>query len=1033
MGIYRIDLIISGKNQIAGAMNGAVSSVQSGVNKIKSSATGANNTLQNTGSVGRSAFMQISYGASTASSAMSRAGSMGAGMGSNIRQGARYATEGLSQVGHEGARAGEEVSKGSETGTHSLTRMGEAGRSAGRGVAQGSAVASQGLQSVTKNAETATHGLSGMQDLLTAALAGYGAYEIGTAVWSGATERQFNQAYLAMKLGNEEAEKMAYNIEEIVADVPGDDTFMNTLLGSAAARGAAIGDLHELGYVAADYLLASKKTGQTMIEAQQDLNSYIMTGTTGELERSRVLAGQVDKLEDKKTIHERILALDEALKANGWEGLSKMDIMVIKWETFKGKIQVAATTFGSRFLPYLEKGVDYLLELDEKTGGLSTQIGLASAGVVALGLALGPVVWSAKEVLGSVTGITDKLTGLGKKKHKVDFDCGAPCPPVSGGGGTGTTTTGGKSGGKSSGLLPVVGKSLAGILGGATIGDVVSNYVLGPSFEGISGLLGGSKPFKSYHGILDLFGFGNTDYEVLNYNQQISKNAEKYGLSGDKSKQNLSDWGPLGGVFNWYKDNWGTMMNPLGAQKGEGFSLKGRLDGLLGGGTSHAADGTSKPSIGEDILGSKGILRGTPLAGIKWPSPTQILTSIKNTLVPKIPKLNWKLPTIGSIGNFIKDKIPGLGWKIPSLGSVGGWVQDKINWAIWQIPSLGSVGQWVTDKITWLSWQIPSLQSVLDAITSRIPSFSWPWGPGGGTVAATTASNIGSRASALLNARGPAGPINNTIVSTMSARSGVGSDFISRALANRFSGLAGFTPIADGMAAPLAYEFYMGGQKTNQQVWDSGTCNCYDGAEFLQAEAGAKFGLGAGLANGVWNGTAIPHTWSVIGGQPFDMAAKLLRGHWPPPSGPLAAFDKLMMDIGPGLEYIGYPGHMKDPISALTSGGNCFDMSLGVMNMASTYGLPSELVWGTYQGNSHVWPRVAGHDYDPSRMALAHTYNPPPWGPPSTGNGEEVHVHIHYDKDVYGFEDFESKTIALVNKGLELKTEKRRRKRSFGG
>jgi hypothetical protein len=164
---------------------------------------------------------------------------------------------------------------------------------------------------------------------------------------------------------------------------------MNTLLGSAAARGAAIEDLQKLGYVAADYLIAAKKTGQTQIEAQQDLNAYIMTGTTGELERSRVLAGQVDKLKGKESIHERILALDEALKANGYEGLSQMDIMVIKWETFKGKIQVAATELGSKVLPYLEKGVDFLLELDEKTGGWSTMIGWPAAGIAALALAMG--------------------------------------------------------------------------------------------------------------------------------------------------------------------------------------------------------------------------------------------------------------------------------------------------------------------------------------------------------------------------------------------------------------------------------------------------------------------------------------------------------------------------------------------------------------------------------------------------------------------------------------------------------------------
>ena len=460
---------------------------------------------------------------------------------------------------------------------------------------------------------------------------------------------------------------------------------------------------------------------------------------------------------------------------------------------------------------------------------------------------------------------------------------------------------------------------------------------------------------------------------------------------------------------------------------------------LLPGTSSAAGGGTGKKSVTDDIFGEKGVLRGTPLAGLKWPTPQQILEKIKSVFMPKIPGLNWKLPTITSIGNYLKDKIPELGWKIPTLSSVGQWVQDKIGNLDWlpRLPSLNDVKNFVTDKVGWLDWlpRLPTLEDIKGIISSRIPGFSWPWGPGGGTRAANTATTIGSRASALLNSRGPRGPINDTIVSTMSARSGVGSGYISQALANRFSGLAGFNPIADGMAAPLSYEFYMGGQKSNQQVWDSGTCNCYDGAEFLQAEAGARFGLGAGLANGVWNGTSIPHTWSVIGGQPFDMAAKLIRGHWNPPSGPGSRdFAQFMTDIGPALEYVGYGGHRKDPFVALDEGGNCFDMTLGLMNIASgLFNQPTEMVWGTYDdGNAHVWLRAGGVDYDPTRRALASTYSPPPQGPgPSTGNGE-THVHIHYDGEVYGFEDFETKTKAMVNKGLDERTQKKNRTR-FGG
>jgi len=509
--------------------------------------------------------------------------------------------------------------------------------------------------------------------------------------------------------------------------------------------------------------------------------------------------------------------------------------------------------------------------------------------------------------------------------------------------------------------------------------------------------------------------FGDVVSGLFTGGSPLEKKAEqeKQAALADKKKQNLQDWGPFTGIAEFFGQN--------------------PVDSVLPKPVS-AAGGTGKKSITDDIFGEKGILRGTPLAGLKWPTPQQILEKIKSIFIPKIPGLNWKLPTIGSIGQWIQQKIPGLGWKIPSLGSVGSWVQDKISWAIWQIPSLGSVGQWVIDKITWLVWQIPGAGAILDYIKSIIPPFHWPWGPGGGSRAATVAGNVASRAGALLASGPPRGPLTDSVVNTMSAYSGVSSGYVSQSMANNFSGVPGFTPIANALSDHLSYEFYMGDLKSDGEVWNSGTCNCFDGGQLLATEASHGFGLGAGLSNGVWDGTSIPHTWATIGGQPFDMAAKLIRGHWNPPSGPKSMFDKLMMDIGPGFEYKGYGGHAPglNPIAALTNGGNCFDMTLGVMNLAAAHGLPSEMVWGTYDGNSHVWARVAGKDYDPSRMALANTYTPPPSGPGPVGSNGETHVHIHYDGEVYGFEDFETKTKAMVNQGLEERTQRKNRTR-FGG
>lgn len=139
-----------------------------------------------------------------------------------------------------------------------------------------------------------------------------------------------------------------------------------------------------------------------------------------------------------------------------------------------------------------------------------------------------------------------------------------------------------------------------------------------------------------------------------------------------------------------------------------------------------------------------------------------------------------------------------------------------------------------------------------------------------------------------------------------------------------------------------------------------------------------------------------------------------------------------MTDIGPGLEYEGYGGHGKDPFTAINDKGNCFDMTLGFMDIASTlFGLPSEMVWGTYEGNSHVWLRAGGRDYDPTRRALASTYTPPPQGPSSSQNKGGDTFHIEFSGPVYGADNLEEITKSAVNKVLDTR-EKKRIEYSFG-
>ena len=65
------------------------------------------------------------------------------------------------------------------------------------------------------------------------------------------------------------------------------------------------------------------------------------------------------------------------------------------------------------------------------------------------------------------------------------------------------------------------------------------------------------------------------------------------------------------------------------------------------------------------------------------------------------------------------------------------------------------------------------------------------------------------------------------------------------------------------------YEFYWNSKKSNQQVWDSQRCNCYDGAELI-IEIARDMGLtNASLIHGSWKG--LGHMGAMIGGKLYDM------------------------------------------------------------------------------------------------------------------------------------------------------------------
>ncbi len=83
--------------------------------------------------------------------------------------------------------------------------------------------------------------------------------------------------------------------------------------------------------------------------------------------------------------------------------------------------------------------------------------------------------------------------------------------------------------------------------------------------------------------------------------------------------------------------------------------------------------------------------------------------------------------------------------------------------------------------------------------------------------------------------------------------------------------LEAFRAITENMIGKTSYQFYTNSKGGSLRgIYESGSFNCWDGANIMLAMAGA-FGLGGYMQHGTWNG--IPHVWAVIGGETFDTTA----------------------------------------------------------------------------------------------------------------------------------------------------------------
>ena len=210
-----------------------------------------------------------------------------------------------------------------------------------------------------------------------------------------------NKAFLEMNLGAEEAAKQYQRISDIVASMPGDDNTMRSVLSTAQALGNNLKpeEMEAATKTMADYMAGSATMGKMATESQQDIMKYLLDGNTAELERGSIVSSQVDKLKEANTFQERQAAMQQVLNDLGYGGIATQDTMLNKQAEWEGMLYNSQDALSSMWLGAEKGAMDYILQLNDATGGL---VGM---GIVAGSVAGGPII-------DTVSGLGQMATGM---------------------------------------------------------------------------------------------------------------------------------------------------------------------------------------------------------------------------------------------------------------------------------------------------------------------------------------------------------------------------------------------------------------------------------------------------------------------------------------------------------------------------------------------------------------------------------------------------------------------------------------------
>ena len=305
-----------------------------------------------------------------------------------IDQMAKSATKSTQNIGK--ALSGNVQSASGELDTvvqqtsYSMNALGESSKAAG-------SKASMGFSEAAATMEKYHVGLNRVTNAMTGLFGTMGLFGMAHQSWVQSTQRQTNQVYLTMRRGTEQAKQMYAEIMQIVMELPGDDTFLTTLLTQASGRDLTMTSegIRDLGDAIADYYVAATAKGQLTYETQRELTSYILTGETRMFTNS-VLAAEIDLLKDKNTVTERATALQEALTHAGFEGMAHYKTATNAMEEFKGHFQKAFADIGSAMLPVIQALLTLYNDIDSLFGGgISASIIVLATSIAGLTTALG--------------------------------------------------------------------------------------------------------------------------------------------------------------------------------------------------------------------------------------------------------------------------------------------------------------------------------------------------------------------------------------------------------------------------------------------------------------------------------------------------------------------------------------------------------------------------------------------------------------------------------------------------------------------